>query len=431
MVSLLAVARSALFALSPLVFPVLLLLAGGIGVARAEDANAIPPSAPRAGEATSNTQGGTSGALRAGLYTDGDQTTVFRTLASVSSAFGNWTITGGASVDVISSSSVDVRSSPGLSRVEVVSGASGSSSTSGGKMSDRRLQATGGVGWRDGGGHAANLTASYANERDYNSISGGLNGSVDLFHRNTTLLGGFTYTENWIASVLDPTFAQSMYEIGASVGLAQVLSPSDALRLRYDGSAAHGYQASPYRNVRFGDWTTSTGSNQQITFSNTIGSPNGLPETVPDTRLRHALVLEWVHSLVEGLGIYSLARLGTDSWGVKSATASLGLRAAVTNWRLQVSYRFYIQSSASFYESKYTAAPSSYSYYTSDKELGREIGHEVSLDLARVLLQSRRPGDPRLLLDGKVAGFYYDYPGFVLLGSRAGVFIDLGLTWEL
>jgi hypothetical protein len=395
-----------------------------------DPASPAPKTVEEAKPAPPSSSSTITGAARLGLYTDSDQTTVFRALAALAAAFGRWSVNASATVDVVSSSSVDVRSSPGLSKVDVVTSASGTTSTTGGNMSDRRLAATAGAGWRDPNGRGINLSASYANERDYNSINAGLNGSIDLFERATTLLAGFTFTYNWIASVLDPTFAQQMYELGWTAGVAQVLTRGDALRLRYDGAAARGYQASPYRNVRFGDWTPSVGDNQRITFLNTIGSADGLPETVPDLRIRHAAVVEWVHSFAEGLGLYSQARLGRDSWGIDSLTAAVELRAATADWRFQLGYRFYIQSGADFYQSKYLLAPTNYTYYTSDKELSREIGHVTNLGVARVLKQAHYPGDTRVLLDGTVNVLYYAYPDFVLLKSRTSGFVELGLTWE-
>ena len=386
-----------------------------------------PEEAKRASAASSST---ITGAVRTGLYADSDQTIVFRALAALAGAFGRWSLSGSAAVDVVSSSSVDVRSSPGLSKIDVVTSASGTRSTSGGNMSDRRLAGTIGAGWRDSSGHAINLSSSYANERDYNSVSSGLNGSFDLFDRATTLLAGFSFTYNWIASVLDSTFARQMDELGWSAGVAQVLTRNDALRLRYDGAAAQGYQASPYRNVRFGDWTPSVGDNQRITFSNTIGAADGLPETVPQLRIRHAAVLEWVHAFSEGLGLYSQARLGTDSWGIESLTAAVELRTATAAWRFRLGYRFYLQSGADFYQPKYVLSPDHYTYFTSDKEMSRELGHVANLGISRVLKQPHYTGDTRVLFDATVNVLYYAYPDFVLLNSRTSGFVELGLTWE-
>ncbi|MDB4966302.1 MAG: hypothetical protein JWN44_1991 [Myxococcales bacterium] len=371
-----------------------------------------------------------TGALRTSIYADGDQTIVFRALAAIAGGIGHWILSGTATADVISSASIDVRSSADLSKVDVTTSASGRTSTSGGKMTDRRLSVTGGAGWNDGRGHAFNLSTSFANEQDYNSISGGWNGSIDLFGRVTTLLGGLTFTQNWIGSVLDRTFARQMYAIGWAAGVAQVLTQSDALRLRYDGAVANGYQGSPYRTVRFGDWTTTVGSNQRITFANTIGSTDGLAETVPELRVRHAVGLEWVHSFLEGVALHTEARLGSDSWGVQSVTAGAELRMATGNWRLRVGYRFYAQSGADFYEPKYLLASTSYAYYTSDKELSRELGHVATVGISRVLRQPRRAGAVPMLLDVTGTFLRYDYPDFVLLHSRASGFVELGVTWE-
>jgi hypothetical protein len=373
----------------------------------------------------------TTGALRFGVYGDNDQTSVIRSLASVASTWGDWSLTGSGAVDIVSSASVDVRSSPGLSAVDVVTSASGRSSTSGGKMSDRRLEGTAGAGWNDRAGHTANLSASYATEADYESVSGRLNGSYDLFDRTLTLLGGLAWTGNQIGTVLDPNFHRTSHQLGWSVGVAQVTSQRDAVRLRYDGSDAEGYQASPYRNVRFGNWTTATGPNQQITFQNTIGAAAGLPETEPQRRLRHAAVFELVKALDDGVGLHGELRLGRDSWRVSSETAACALRVARPLWRLELGYRFYTQSAASFFEDKYVLAPEMYRYYSSDKELGRERGHMGNLDVSAVLMPARGPADTRLLLDLRLTVLHYQYPGFLLLDARTSYFAEAGLTWEL
>jgi hypothetical protein len=399
-----------------------LALLGGAAPARAQEA------APVSQDATSAS---TTGALRLGVYYDTDHTQVIRSLASVASTSGDWSLTGSGAVDIVSSASVDVRSSPGLSAVDMVTSASGRSSTSGGRMSDRRLLGTGGAGWSDGAGHTTNLAASYATEADYTSVSGRMNGSYDLFDRTLTLLGGLAFTDNWIGTVLDPAFRRNMHELGWSVGAAQVTSQRDAIRLRYDGSDAEGYQASPYRNVRFGDWTTMKGPNQQITFKDTIGAAAGLPENVPGSRVRHAAVLELVKALDEGIGLHGELRVGRDSWKVKSETAAVDLRVAESFWRMQLGYRFYTQSAAAFFQDKYLLDPSMYTYYSSDKELGRELGHMLNFDISAVVGPSHGPGDTRLLLDLRIAVLRYDYPGFLLLSSRTSYFIESGLTWEL
>ena len=371
----------------------------------------------------------TTGTIRVGGYTDSDQTTVYRALGSLAHSFGRWSLNASFGIDAVTSASVDVRSSPALSKVDVVTSASGRSSTSGGQMTDTRYQLTGGSGWNDSKGHTAGFTGAVAKETDYESVSGGLNGSYDLLDRTLTLLGGFTLTDNWVSSVLDPTLHHKMIAAGWSLGMARVLTPNDALRVRYDGKFADGYLASPYRDVRFGDWTAVLGA-QQITFANTIGSVAGLPEHEPETRLSHAVVFEWVHSLAAGFALHPEVRLSHDSWDLNSLSAGLDVRVARPRWRLQAGYRFYLQGHADFFEDKYTLAPSAYTYYTSDKELGDQVGHIVRFDYAHVLMDANSPSDNRLLLTLQLDVMQYNYPGFLLLSSRQSEFVSIGLSWE-
>ncbi len=388
------------------------------------------PDAVPEGEAPEDDGQPVTGTLRGGVYADSDRTTVLRALGVVAHSWEHWALSGSLGVDSVTSASVDVRSSPALSKVDVITSASGRSSTSGGKMTDTRFQATGTIGWKGGSGAAVNLTTAAAKERDYASVSGGLNGSVDVLDRSITLLGGAALTDNWVSSVLDASLHRKMLAPAWSAGAAFVLTPDDALRLRYDGKASEGYQSSPYRSVRFGDWTARLGT-QQITFMNTIGSAAGLPEHVPESRVSHAAVLEWLHSLGPDLGLHPELRVSRDTWSIESLSAGVDLRVAAHAWRLQAGYRFYLQSKAYFFQDKYIDAPAAYPYYSSDKELGDEVGHLVRLDLAFVLSDAYGPNESRALLNLQLEGAHYKYPGFVLLPSRDSIFAGLGITWEL
>lgn len=296
-------------------------------------------------------------------------------------------------------------------------------------MTDTRYQLTGGAGWAGSGGRAVNVNAVVARERDYTSVSGGVNGSYDVLDRSTTLLGGITVTDNWISSVLDSSVHHKLLSTGWSAGVARVLTRNDAVRLRYDGKLSEGDSSSPYRSVRFGDWTANLGS-RQITFMNTIGSADGLPERVPESRLSHAVVLEAVHWLATGIALHPEVRGAHDSWGIDSISGSLDLRIARPTWQASAGYRYYAQRGATFFENKYTQAPAMYSYYTSDKELGDQRGHLVRLDASRVLLDADDPNDGHLSLTFQLDLAGYQYPGFSLLPSRDSAFVSIGLSWQ-
>jgi Protein of unknown function (DUF3570) len=364
-----------------------------------------------------------TGALREGIYTDSDRTQVIRSLATVDAAWSSWHLIARESVDIVSSASIDVRTSAALDAV---------SSASRIEMSDRRFETTVGAAYDDGHGHTLTLSTVYATERDYTSVGASVNGALDLAARNTTLLASFGANHNWVSSIIDPTLAETMDEVSFSGGIAQVLGRSDALRLRYDGQVMSGYQASPYRNVRFGDWVvTSQGDREErgggaLTFSNTIGSPDGLPEKVPTLRVRHAAVLEWLHGFGDGIGLHTQIRLARDSWGVSAGTFGADVRVAADDWLFRVGYRFYIQSGADFFEDKYLQAPEMYTYYTSDKELGDQRGHIANADVSYTLRDW--PGDGmKSSIDLQVDGLHYDYQGFTLLPSRDSLFAAVGL----
>jgi hypothetical protein len=364
----------------------------------------------------------TTAVLRGGVYTDSDSTQVIRSLVSANAALGEWRLSAREAVDIVSSASMDVKTSPALDAMSSASSVS---------MSDQRAETTLGVGHDDGAGHVIGVSGFYAHERDFVSAGGALRLAWDLAQRNTTLFVSGSYAHNAIGSIMDASFARTMGQLGFGLGVAQVLGESDALRLRYDGEYLDGYQASPYRNVRFGDWTmrtvTSGGRHgtSTIVFDNTLGPATGLPEVEPTTRLRHAVVTEWVHALGDDVGLLAQARLARDDWGVRALTVGVEVRTSGHPWQLRAGYRFYLQGAADFFQDKYTQSSDSYTFYTADKELGDEVGHLGNLDAAYLF------DDERGALDLRLEVFHYSYPGFPLIESRWSAFVEAGLRLSL
>src|SRR5262249_8523283 len=139
-----------------------------------------------------------------------------------------------------------------------------------------------------------------------------------------------------------------------------------------------------------------------------IGATATLPEHVPDTRLRHAVVAEWLHSFAPELALASSLRGALDDWGVAAGTASAELRRAAGPWQARLGGRLYLQRGADFYQARYTGAPTG--DYSSDKELGGERGGGGSLALGLALA-------PRVALDLRAEVLRYGYDS-VLLPSR-------------
>jgi hypothetical protein len=358
--------------------------------------------------------------IREGIYADSDHTQVYRSLLSAQAAMKRFTLSVQEEIDVLTSASVDVRSSPFL---DAVTGASVTAP----HMSDQRFETNLAGGWNDGQGHAAAVSAVYAHERDYDSVGGGVTTSWDFFERNTTLLGGINGSHNVVTSIADRTFSRTLAALGYSLGVAQVITPRDALRVRYDGAYLDGYQASPYRAVRFGNWTTALRpGGDGLLFLNTMGPADGLPEKLPGSRTRHAGTLEWVHALNSRVALSGSYRLAYDDWGVLANTLGAELRGMRKRWQGRIGYRFYWQGSADFYQEKYVLGPDAYRSYTSDKELGEVHGHSGSADVGYTLLAPRPGRRIEGVLDAKVEYLYYQYPDFALLSDRSSVFGEVG-----
>jgi hypothetical protein len=362
--------------------------------------------------------------LREGVYADSDSTYVSRTLLAGQVSWRRFSLGINESVDAITSASTDVRSSP---FIDATTGASVRRVMRSPSMADGRSE-TNLVGlWHDASGHSAGGSAVFAAEGDYTSAGGGLQVAWDFFERNTTLFAGVNASGNQIRSSLDHAFSRAMFAMGYTLGLTQVLGAGDVLSLRYDGGYLDGYQASPYRAVRFGDWQPmahpATGG---ITFLNTIGPETGLPEQVPGTRLRHAAFVQWVHALGDRFALAPSYRISGDDWGLFAQTLEAEVRALLgEHLQARLSYRFYDQSGADFFRGKYVMPSTAYQLYTADKELGDVVGHSAAAGAA--LGFWRRNGADAASVDARFEYLHYSYPGFPLLDARSSVFGEVGL----
>jgi hypothetical protein len=306
-----------------------------IGLTHAAHAQVIPPDT-------------TEVVTRVGVYGDNDRTRVIRALVAASTPLGKgFTLSASVGIDSITSASVDVRASP---FIDSMTSASPNRSP---RMQDQRNEYDIGASWTNGKGALISLGGIFANEIDYVTIGGSLRGAYDLNDRNTTLLAGLAIGRDIISSVVDKEFERHLTTVGYSIGVAQVLTRRTAIRVRYDGGFLRGYQASPYRAVRFGNWNAvPRPGGDSFLFVNANQTE---PEKLPFTRLRHAGVLELVQSILPDVAIAPSLTVSIDDWGLLAEAASLELRVArPAGWRFTGAYRFYHQGGTDFY-----AAPTS------------------------------------------------------------------------
>jgi hypothetical protein len=327
---------------------------------------------------------------RGAVYTDTDATTIVTSAVQASATpIPVLTVSGQYLIDVVTSASIDV-----------VSAATPS-------FEDIRHEGTGGVGYHDED-RAISGTYIYSVENDWRSHTGALTMSHDaLQHRLTLSLGGsFTYNE--VGRSGDANFDERLLQGSVTAGATVVASRDDLLGLTYSFFHLDGFQASPYRFVRFFD-----------TLDNAAVSQ---PERDPERRSRHALAGRWNHHILAKSAVRTQARGYVDSWGVASGTGSVEVMFGVGDFEIAPWVRFYGQKSASFYEGTYLEARR---YMTVDRELSTFVDVFGGL---RIGLRKKDLGVvEELRADVELTGFYFKFFDFPLLEDRGGFLGQLGL----
>lgn len=246
-------------------------------------------------------------------------------------------IGAGFAMDIITSSSVDVRSW---------------SST--GTVKDSRLEYSGNLDFtlQDGTFSGGYLQST---ENDYISKAFNVGMTRDFFEKNTTLALGFNYSDERVRSSKDSRLDELAVVEMMSISLTQVFSTDSVAQLLYDFRIEKGYLNGSYRLAR---------------VQQSDGSVVGLVENHPDIRQRSSLAFKY-NKYLRGIGasLANSVRAYLDTWGVTSGTYEGRLSKEFgKNWSWAFNARFYYQTAASFYEDKYTAATLK-GFYTGNKTL--------------------------------------------------------------
>lgn len=332
---------------------------------------------------------------RGAVYTDTDATTIVTSAIQASATpTPVLTVNGQYLIDVVTSASIDV-----------VSAATP-------EFQDIRHEGTGGIGYHDED-RAISGTYIYSVENDWRSHTGAISMSHDaLQHRLTVSLGGsFTYNE--VGRSGDANFDERLLQGSVTAGATVVATRNDLLGLTYSFFYLDGYQASPYRFVRFFDSLDNAAVSQ--------------PERDPAQRSRHALAGRWNHHILSKSAIRSQVRGYVDSWGVASGTGSVEVMFGVGDFEIAPWVRFYGQKSASFYEGTYTEAQR---YMTVDRELSTFV--DVFGGLRMGFRKTQLGVVEELRADVELTAFYFKFFDFPLLEDRGGFLgqLGLGLSFE-
>ncbi|HIA00623.1 MAG TPA: DUF3570 domain-containing protein, partial [Myxococcales bacterium] len=270
---------------------------------------------------------------RVNSYIDNDGNRVLTPLTAVEvDANENLTVRAQVAYDVMTCASVDVISA----------------ATPKGYFEEVRQEYDAGVDVRMG---TWTLSAGgvYSLENDYSSHSLSLGLSTELLQRNLTVALGYGFTDSDVGRASDTLFDRDLDSHVFTATLTQVLSPKLIMQVGYFLGALQGYQSSPYRMV-------------------SLVSGASSPESTPDERIRHAVVLGIKNALASTAFLSANYRYYLDTWGLDSHSAELAFEHQALPWfRWRVRNRIYFQSAVDFYRSQYVIP---LRYMSADRELG-------------------------------------------------------------
>jgi len=267
----------------------------------------------------------------------------------------NVALRGNYYVDMISSASIDV----------VTSGAS--------KYSEERTEKTAGIDYLHGN---SILRASYTNskENDYTANTASFGVSVDMFGDLTTVTLGYSRGWDTVENNNDPSFAKDIDRQNYRVGLSQIITKDLLLDFAFETITEEGFLNNPYRSARYRDPTSPVGYSYE-------------PEVYPKTRTSNALAIRPLYFLPYRASLHSEYRFYHDTWGITAHNIEVGYTHPFWNrWTLDVSYRYYTQSSADFYSDLFPRQDSQ-NYLSRDKELSNFDDHTVGLALSYEFIQ--------------------------------------------
>lgn len=373
--------------------------------------------------------GGVDG--RSSIYQDSDRTTIWTTIAGAHvSPKDVITFNGHYLADIITSASVDVISSA-TTRAQCATQTPDTATTPADKCAktpaiqqpfhETRHEGAGSFVYADGTS-TATLGYVYSKENDWRSHSFSAAFSRDLLNKQLTLGIGGGFTTNDVFRSHDDNFHRKLNQGSVSIDAGIVGSKRDLITLDYTFMYLKGFQASPYRGVKWGCGAPKTADDW-------LACPNGslegdaLGSLSPDQRIRHAFAVRWNHALFTDSAIKSHLRGYVDSWGVVSATAGTEYVVGFGDLELGVFVRGYAQKGATFWQDMYDQRKR---YMTADRELSPFIDGFGGLRFG--YLRERRLGFlESLKAEVKVTGFAFKFLDFVRLPHREGIIGEIAL----
>lgn len=180
-------------------------------------------------------------------------------------------------------------------------------------------------------------TVGYINseEPDYIANTYTADVSQDFFGDLTNISVGFTYGDDTVKMVRNPSFKESAYRYQYRVSISQIITPNLLVAFAWENIAADGYLHSPYRSASFLDST-----NKRV-----FGT-----DSYKNTRDSDAYALRALYYLPYRAAVKAELKHYTDDWGIKANSIDLGYTHPLPKGlMLDLHARYYKQDKAFFY----------------------------------------------------------------------------------
>ncbi len=192
-------------------------------------------------------------------------------------------------------------------------------------------------------------------ESDFDAKTYSFSVSQDMFGDLTTLTLSYALGNDSVGKADDPTFVRFNDRQHYGIGLTQIVTKNLIASLNFETITDEGYLNNPYRSVRFFDPGEGRGFNYE-------------QEVYPNTRTSNALGLRAKYFLPYRAAIESEYRYFTDTWDIRSHTASIGYVHPLGPWTLHAKLRYHDQTSAHFFQDIFARSEAT-NFRGRDKEL--------------------------------------------------------------
>jgi len=311
-------------------------------VAAALVAQSISPAANATEPQNTRSNLSAQASAETSVYTDNAHVDVFTpTIAgTIENELAGYSISGRYLVDVVTAASADIVATASPPWREARHAGS--------------LEATYKPGNLDAGAH---LSGSF--EPDYRSLSAGLCTTLDLFQKNITLLGSYTYRNDTAGRSGTPfdVFEYTLHRHDLSAGLTVVVNRATILSATLDAMLERGNQAKPYRYIPLFNESDldRIPAGASVTQVNALRLHPRPLEALPTSRNRFALTARLAHRTKRAT-LRLEERLYLDSWGLPASTTDarymLDINRFLTVWPRA---RLHAQGGADFWQRAYTA----------------------------------------------------------------------------